>query len=144
MESLRGMAKKKKVRSPGTCPHDIGPSYSLPATMECVSWSATNSSPLCIAFYVLPCCKPLGSVVSEHGLRSLKLRVRCTDLFLTTVTFRIVLKDFHQNWFGSDCSVTMSHWRVQRWAFPLTFIPHVYVLGGGISTGCVSLEHFTN
>lgn len=107
MESLRGMAKKKKVRSPDTCPHDSGPSYSLPATMRCISWSATNSSPLCIAFYVLPCCKPLGSVVSEHGLRSLKLRVRCTDLFLTTVTFRIVLKDFHQNWFGSDCSVTI-------------------------------------
>lgn len=89
MESLRGMAKKKKV----ACPHDSGPSFL--ATMRCVSWSATH-------LYVLPCCKPLGNVVSEHGLRSLKLRVKYTDLFLTTVTFRIVLKEFHQNWFHQN------------------------------------------
>lgn len=91
--------------------------------------------------YVLPHRKPLGSVVSEHGLRSVKLRVKYTDLFLTTVTFRVPLKDFHHNWLGSDCCYYVPP---QGSTMSLSSYFYTTCVVGKISSGCVSLEHFTN
>lgn len=95
-----GVAKKKEVRSPDTCPHDSAPSYSLLGHSE-MSLLVCHS----LQHNALPCYKPLGSVVSDRRLRSLKLWVKYTDLFQITETVRIVLEDFHQNWFWSDCPV---------------------------------------